>query len=108
MRDPAVAPDLGVVADPPEEPVGDPGRYSGSSRDLLGSRGLHRGPQDAGGTVHDLGQLLVRVVVKAWREAEPFPERQRDEPGPGRRGNQSEPREVEPEDRKSTRLNSSH
>ena len=49
-------------------------------------RGCRRPPDDA-------GEVVDRVVVEAWREPEPLAQRQGDPPGPGRGGDEREPRQ---------------
>ena len=81
--DRAVAPDLGEVADAPQQPVGDAGRAPGPTGDLgrAGYVDLHA--EDAGGALHDGRQLAGRVVVEPRHEAEPIPQRPGDQPGAG-------------------------
>ena len=56
-----------------------------------------RTAEDAGRAQHDRRELLPGVVVEPRREPEPLAQRQRDQPRAGRRGDQREPRQVQPD-----------
>ena len=69
-RDPAVGLALGVIANPAQAVVGQPGRAAAASGDFLG-RGiddLH--PQFLGVAPDDLGQFLDRVEIQSARACE--------------------------------------
>ena len=51
--DPPVRPDLGIVPNPAEEPVGNPGRAPRPAGDLLGGLGLDLDGEDGGGAPDD-------------------------------------------------------
>src|SRR5947209_5501004 len=93
--DAAVAVDLGVVADPSQEAVGDARRAAGAGGDGEGSVGLDRDAEDLGGTLDDRGEVLLRVQVEAVGDAEAVAQRRRQEAGSGGRSDQRELRQVE-------------
>ena len=70
-RDGAVATHLGVVANAPQQPIGDSWRASRTAGDLPRSLGRDADVQDSGGATHDRLQLVVGVVVETGDQAEP-------------------------------------
>src|SRR5919106_225146 len=92
-----VTSNLGVVADPTEEPVGDTRGPPGPPSDLPRSTLVHLHLQDARGTPNHQSQLVVIVVVETWREPEALTERQGDEARPCGGGNEGEPWQIEPD-----------
>ncbi len=83
--------DLGVVLDPTQEPVGDPGRAAGPAGDLAGAVGVDGDAEDPGGPDDDRLEVVRVVVLEAGHQAEPVPQRSGDEPGAGRGADQGEP-----------------
>ena len=65
--DDAVGLDLGVVADPPQQPVGDPGGAPGPTGDLGRPLGRERHIEQRGGAVQDALQLCDLVEVQVGR-----------------------------------------
>ena len=95
-----VAPHLGVVAHPAQQPVGDAGRAPGPPGDLGRSRpvGVPVGQghaQDAGGPHHDGLEVGGAVVVESGHQAEAVAQRAGDEPGAGGGPHQGEAGQVE-------------
>ena len=95
--DPAVAVDLGVVAGPLQQPVDDPRRAPAAARDRPGRRLVDLDVEDSGRSVDDRGELVDLVEVEPVGRAEPVTERRADPPRPGRRADDRERLEAEPE-----------
>src|SRR4051812_9363534 len=89
------APDLGVVAHPAQQPVGDAGRAACPPPDLRGTGPLERHPQDARRPHDDRLEVRSRVVVEARDVAEAITQRAGDEARPGGGADQREGRQVE-------------
>ena len=81
--DRAVGADLGVVADPAQQPVGDPRRAARPRGDL--GRTLRRDgyAEQPGRAVHDPVELGDVVELEVAGEAEPVAQRPGQQPGPG-------------------------
>ena len=75
--DGAVALDLGEVADPAQQAVGDARRAAGSPGDLAGTGGVDLHAQDAGRPRDDRLEVGRLVVVEPGDEAEAVAERAR-------------------------------
>ncbi len=95
LGDDALGPDLGVVADPAQQPVGDAGRAPGPAGDLVAAGGVEGDAHDPGRPHDDGLQLGDVVVVEAGDEAEPVAEGAGDEAGAGGGADQGEPGQVE-------------
>ena len=68
-------PDLGVVADAAQQPVGDSGRAPRAAGDLVDSRLLDVERQDPGRPPHDPGQLVAGIEVEPVGGTEPIAQR---------------------------------
>src|SRR5207342_1357061 len=88
--DRAAIPDLGDVADPLQQPVGDPRRAARALCDRPRPLGVDLDPEDAGRTDDDLAQVLGAVVLEAVREAEAVAQRCGQQAGPRRGPDQRE------------------
>src|SRR5437763_5357985 len=87
--------DLGHVADPPKETVGDPGGPAGSPGDLVGPLAVGTDLEDPRAPEHDLLEVPDVVIVQARAEPEPLPERQRDPSRTGGGPDQREARQIQ-------------
>src|SRR5205085_8392764 len=95
LGDHAVTSDLGVVAHPPQQAIGDAGCSPSPSGDLAGTRRVEAHAEDTGGPQHDALQVGRRVEVKAGHESESVAEGTGDEPGARGGTDQREARNVE-------------
>ena len=86
---------LGHVPHTPQNAVRDPGRPAGATRDLVGRLVRDLDAEDACGAPDDLGQLGRFVVPEPEGHAEAVAQRRRQQPGPGRRSDERERRQVE-------------
>ena len=93
--DHAAAADLRVVAHPLQQPVGDPRRASRALGDHVLAAGLDLDLEDARGAANDLRQVGGVVVLEPLGDAEAVAQRRRQQPGPGRRADERERRQVE-------------
>ena len=75
--DRAVAADLGEVADPPQQSVGDPRGAPRPRRDLGGRVGIDRDLEQSGRSGHDPLQVVGLVELEMAGEAEPVAQRTR-------------------------------
>src|SRR5262245_14183326 len=73
-RSDPVAPDLAVVADATQQPVGDPRGAARPARDGLGARRLDGGPEDRSRAHDDRGEILDRVEIEMVEDAEALSE----------------------------------
>src|SRR5690606_24511437 len=73
--DPAAGTDLGVVADPAQQPVGDARGATRAARDLAGAPGFAIDAQDPGRTPHDPLQLRGAVELQPLDDAEAVAQR---------------------------------
>ncbi len=94
-RDDAVALDVDVVADAPQQPVGHARRPPRPQGDLAGPGVVDLDLEQRGRALDDLLQVLVPVVIEPVDDAEAAPERGRDAAGPGRRPDQGELLDLE-------------
>ena len=95
LVDPPVAVDLGVVADPAEQPVDDPRRAPAALRDQPRGVRVDLDAEDARRPADDRGQLVLAVEVEPVGHAEAVPERAADPAGPGRRADHRERLEAQ-------------
>src|SRR4051812_565105 len=95
--DGTVAPHLGVVAHPAQQPVGDAGRAPGPPCDLATPVFLHGHLEDARGPFDDRLEVSGVVVVEPGDEAEAVAKGARDEAGAGGGADEGEVRDVEPD-----------
>ena len=72
-----VAADLGEVANPLQQPVGDPRRAARALRDHALAGGLDLDLEDRRRAVHDPRQVLGLVVLEALADAEAVAQRRR-------------------------------
>ena len=89
--------DLDEVPDPAQQPVGDPGRAPRRARRSAAAPvGLDRDAEDPGRAAPRCASRSSSVVeVEPADEPEAVPQRARHEPGPGRRADEGEARQVE-------------
>ena len=87
--------DLGVVADPAQQPVGDPRRAARARGDLGGAVGRGGYAEQPGRAVHDLVELVGVVELEVAGEAEPVAQRAGQQPGAGGGADQRERRDLE-------------
>ena len=97
LVDVAVAVDLGVVADALEQPVDDPRRAPTASGDRPDGGRLDPDAEDLGRAADDRGQLLVGVEVEPVGRPEPVTQRGADAARAGRRADDGERLEAEPQ-----------
>ena len=90
-----VGADLGVVADPAQQPVGDPRRAPGPAGDLVRAVVAQRHAEQVGRPADDHLQLRRLVEVQVGGEPEPVPQRRGQQPGPGGRADQGERRDLQ-------------
>src|SRR4051794_19113776 len=90
-----VGTNLGVVADAPQQPVGDPGRPAGAAGDLLGAVRAQRHVEQRGAAHEHLLELRRGVEVEMRDEPEPVAQRTRQQAGAGRRADERERSHVE-------------
>src|SRR5690606_18260208 len=95
LVDGPMAPDLGEVAHPTQEPVGDAGRAPGPAGDLVGAGGIDVDAEDARGADDDGLELVGVVVVEAGDQAEAVTQRAGDHPRAGGGPDEGEPGKVE-------------
>ena len=93
----ALVPHLGVVAHPPQQPVGDARRASGAQSQLACPLLVDVHPQDVGRAPHDERQVVHRVVVQPVREAEAVAQRRGDEPRARGGADEREARQLQPD-----------
>ena len=92
----AVGADLGVVADPAQQPVGDPRGAARAGGDLGGALGRSSStPSRPGGAVHDQVELVGLVELQVGGEAEPVAQRAGQQPGAGGGADQGERRDLQ-------------
>src|ERR1022692_4614575 len=72
--------DLGVIADPPEQPVGDPRGSPAPASDLVGPVGTESHPEQVRRPPDDDLQFGRLIEVQVGGEAEPVPERRGQQP----------------------------
>src|SRR5439155_23956529 len=97
LVDAAVAVDLGVIADPLQQPVDDPWRSSAAPRDRPCRAGIDLDIEDSIRSLDDLDELIVAVEVEPVRRPEPVAQRRADPPGAGRRADAREGLEAQPQ-----------
>src|SRR5438270_265790 len=97
FRHDAVAPHLCIVADTPEQAVGDTGRATRSSGDLGGALFLETHTEDARSAQDNGLQVGRRVEVEPSDEPEPVSQRTGDQAGTCRGPDQREPGDIEPD-----------
>ena len=68
--DAAVGPDLGVIADPPQQPVDNPRGAAAALRDLGRALRVHFHLEDRARALGDGGQVFRRVVIEVQDDAE--------------------------------------
>src|SRR3954447_22090040 len=90
-----VGTNLGVVADAPQQPVGDPGRPAGAAGDLLGAVRAQRHVEQRGAAHEHLLELGCGVEVEMRDEPEPVAQRTRQQACAGRRADEGERSHVE-------------
>ena len=90
-----VGADLGVVAHPLEQPVGDSGRAAAPGRDLARTLRVELDAEYLRGAHQDRREVVDLVVVEPGDEAEAVAQRAGDESGARGRANEREPRQVE-------------
>ena len=93
--DGAAAAHLGNVAHSLQQPVGDARRASRPRRHLVRAAGVDVDREDGGRPVHDLLEVVDRVVVDPPHIAEAIAERAGDQAGAGGGANQRERRQAE-------------
>jgi hypothetical protein len=101
VGDHAVGLDLGVVADPAEQPVGDARRAARPRGDLRGALVGQVDAEQAGRAVHDAVEVGGLVVLQPGGEPEPVAQRARQQPGAGGGADERERRDLE-RDRRGT------
>ncbi len=89
------APDVGVVAHPAQQAVGDAGRAPGPPGDLAGAGGVDVDLEDLGRPHHDGLEVLGLVEVEAGDEAEAVAQRTGDQPGAGGGADEGEAGDVD-------------
>jgi hypothetical protein len=87
--------DLGEVAHPAQQPVGDARRAAGAAGDLGGAVRLGLDGEDLRRAADDVGQVLGRVVLQPLHDAEAIAQRRGQQPGARGRADQRERRQVE-------------
>ncbi len=90
--------DLGEVAHPAQQPVGDARRAAAPARELVEAGGVGGDPEDLRRALDDARQLLGRIEIEPVDDAEARAQRRRDEPRPRRRADQGEARQVDLDD----------
>src|SRR5579884_1831169 len=78
-----VGTDLGVIADPTQQPVGDARSAPAAARDLGRALRVDGHVQQARGAEHDAGQLRLVVMIQPQHQAKAAPQRRADEALPG-------------------------
>src|SRR5690606_37070886 len=95
LVDAPVALDLRDVPDAAQEAVGDAGRAPRAPGDLPRTPGVDLGTEDLRRPLDDRPEVVGVVVVEPCDQPEAVAQRPGDEPGPGRRADEAEPRQVE-------------
>lgn len=93
----AVAFNLGEVADPPQQAVGDPGGAARAFGDLIAASLVHFDVEELSGVPDDLFDLGRIIIFQPVDDAEPVAERGRELANAGRRSDQRELGEIEPD-----------
>ncbi|CDN43722.1 hypothetical protein BN871_DJ_00040 [Paenibacillus sp. P22] len=96
VRNDAVAADLREIANPLEEPVGDPRRSPRAQCDLGGRIADHADLQNLGGAGDDERQLVRAVILQPADDSEAVAQRGAEQPGAGRGSDQRERGQVKP------------